>query len=342
MPERGVWNFKLEKVWEKDGFRDDLFKRPAELRVSEDETLIVHDFDRAVSYIYSSEGESLASFAEQGAEQGQVSRYLNCFLCGDKVVVGSPRSLHFYTARGKFIRSVPNNLMVRFPLFFFDENSFLYGKRTGKDVPPGKARLVRADLSSGEETLFYEFDLKGSAEGTNRGPNVIVLGLTPQFQLGSDFNRRKFYIAYSDRYFIHAVDFEGNRLSGFGVERAGKKVSLEDKREHFQGTRIPKDHIEQIIPILPDVMTSFQNIAVNGDFVYVFTTQNLKRRLNGLVLDVFTPAGKFVYQASIDFGLLGAASHPQNVALKNDSLYAVLDYKDGRKTLAKFKISLPR
>ena len=101
-PIKGEWDFRPQKVWEVDKVDDVPFERPSELRASQDEKLYFHNFDRGVSYVFDKDGKLVNSFAKQGTAPSEVSRYINCFLAGDKVVVGSPDKLHFFSEQGLF------------------------------------------------------------------------------------------------------------------------------------------------------------------------------------------------------------------------------------------------
>jgi len=105
-PLRGEWNFRPQKIWEIESVNDVPFVRPSELRASQDEMLYFHDFDQNVSYVFDKEGKFIHSFAKQGSGPGEVSRYLNCFLAGDKVVIGSPEKLHYFWISKLIIHSV--------------------------------------------------------------------------------------------------------------------------------------------------------------------------------------------------------------------------------------------
>ena len=93
VPQKGNWDFKPEKIWETAKAGDNEFGRIAELLVSDFEPrkIYVRDFKQNISYIFDAKGRFLGSFAKQGDKKGDVSRYLNRFLAGDKIVLGTPR-----------------------------------------------------------------------------------------------------------------------------------------------------------------------------------------------------------------------------------------------------------
>jgi hypothetical protein len=341
-PIKGKWDFSPQKVWEVDHAGEQMFENPSELRVSPSGTLYFHDFGLNVSYVFDSEGKFLKSFASQGEAPGKVNRYINCFLAGDKVVIGSPGKLHFYTKEGEFIESFKNNLFERFPLLFIDTYEFLYAPQSRGDQRKNKVEIVRCNLKTGEESLFGELSVVEGAKSASGGMPVVILGLTPQVKIGFDPDSRKIYCGRSDDYSIHIMEMNGKRLLTFDLEREKKAVSEEDKRKHLEQSGIPKDMIEKIIPALPNELTYFMRIQVVNGLIFVFSTESLERQQKRIALDIFSLEGKYLYRSNLIFADDSPLfTHVEKIAIRNDDLYALLEHASGKKGLVKYKISLP-
>jgi hypothetical protein len=341
-PLKGEWDFRPQKVWEIDNVNNSPFGRPSELRASQNEKIYFHDFDQDVSHVSNSEGKIINSFAKQGTEPGEVSRYLNCFVAGDKVVVGSPDKLHFYSEQGTFIESFENNLFFRFPLLFLNENEFLYAPQ-GMGQPLGdKIKIMSVNLRSNLEKLLFEFSVSREEKAGAGGPPVVVLGLTPQVKIGYDPGAQKLYIGRSDDYTIHVADAKGNKLYSFGLDRERKGVTNEEKKKHFEKSSIPKDRIDKIIPTLPEKLTYFFRIQFVENFVFVYFTESLERLQEKIAVDIFSPEGKYLYRSHLKFeGETPIYTHVEKVVIKGSHCYALLDEESGKSILAKYKISLP-
>ena len=341
-PLKGEWDFRPQKVWKIDNVNDALFVRPSELRASQDGMLYFHDFDRGISHIFDQDGKFVNSFAKQGTKPGEVDRYINCFIAGDKVVVGTPRSLHFYAKNGDFIESFENNLFARFPLLFLDENEFLYapqemGKPQGKEV-----KIISADLRSGKEKILDEFSVSPEGKTGGGGPPVVVLGLTPQVKIGFDPGTNRLVYGRSDDYAIHVSEVGGERLFAFHLDRERKSASEEDIRNHFEKSRIPKDRYEKIIPALPDSLTHFMRIQVVEGLIFVYSTESLDRQQEKIPIDIFSPEGKYMYRSSLQFGdATPLYTHVEKVAIRGSHCYALLQDGSGETFFAKYNISLP-
>ena len=341
-PLQGEWDFRLQKVWEVDNVNGVSLVRPSELRASQDEMLYFHDFDQGMSFIFDRDGKFINSFAKQGPGPGEVSRYLNCFLAGKKVVVGSPDKLHFFSEEGSFLKSIPNNLFEHFPLIFVSENEFLYNSRVVGNSKDIKDRIVRTNLETGEETVFDEFSMTSGDKQAQGGMSLVILGLTPQIKIGYDQDSQKFYYGRSDDYTIHVSEATGKKLFSFRLDRERKRVTDEDKRGHFEKSPIPKDRIEKIIPTLPDALTHFMRIQVGEGLIFVYSTESLERQQDNIAMDIFSPDGKYLYRSNLQFGDKEPLyTHVEKVIIRGDYCYALLEDESGKNIFAKYKIILP-
>ena len=341
-PLNGEWDFRPQKVWQIDEVNGIPFERPSELRASKDEWLYFHDFDRSVSYVFDREGKLINSFAKQGAEPGEVDRYINCFIAGDKVAVGTPGKLHFYSKQGNFIESFQNNLFARFPLLFLDEKEFLYVPQEMGQPPGDKIKIMSFDLGAMQDEVFTEFSVSSDGTAGPGGPPVIVLGLTPQVKIDLDPGAKKLFYGRSDDYTIHISELGGKEVSSFGLDRKRKSATDEDKRKHFEKSSIPKDQIDKIIPSLPDVLTHFMRIQVVQNQIFVYSTESLARQQDKIAIDIFSPDGKYLYRSHLQFGgEKPLYTHVEKVIIRGNFCYALLQDASGKHIFAKFRISLP-
>jgi hypothetical protein len=341
-PVYGEWDFRPQKVWEIDSVKGAPFERPSELRASRDEWLYFHDFDRRVSYVFDREGKFINSFAKQGTGSGEVDRYINCFIAGDKVVVGTPGKLHFYSKQGNFIQSFENNLFARFPLLFLDENEFLYAPQEMGQPQENKIKIMSFDLRSNQDKAFAEFSVSNAGNPASGGPPVVVLGLTPQVKIGFDPGPQRLFFGRSDDYTVHVSDKKGKELLSFGLNREMQKVNDQDKRKHFEKSSIPKDRIDAIIPSLPDVLTYFMRIQVVQGQIFVYSTESLDRKQEKIAIDIFSPDGKYNYRSHLQLGgETPLYTHVEKVIIRGDFCYALLEDDSGKRFFAKYKISLP-
>ena len=333
-PEKGTWNFNLKKVWEVDQAGTESFRMPAEMRVSKNEEIVFRDFMGNKSFLFDKDGKFIKSFAAGGSEPGQVKRYLNCFSSEENIVIGEPDKLHFYNFKGEYEKSFPNNLFARFPLAFLDKHRFIYVE----GLPEGKPVLKSLDISSGDESVFYEFP---EGEKSARS-NMLVLGVTPQLRMAADIKSGQFYFGRNDEYNIHVSDKNGREIRNFALDRKRKQLTEEIKRKSFENSRMPKAQLEALIKSLPDKLAQFFTLQFNDGLIYVFPVNQFERRLNKLQIDIFSPEGEYLYVSHINFENDEFFGNPENLTFFDNHLYVILKREDGKKSvLCKFEISLP-
>jgi len=334
------WAFEMEKVWEIQQIAGDELLRPAEPRVADDGTLYFHDFDRHLSYIIDRDGNLVGTFAPRGAGEGEVPFYINCFPAGDHVVICAPDKLHFFTRQGQFVKAVPNNLFVRFPLAFKDENEFWVAPGALGDSPGGSAVVTHVDLESGEEVIVHEFVLSDE-EKIPTGGGVIV-GLTPQVKMGYDRQSDRIYFGKNSDTVIYWIAGERGTVESFSFTGTRQPVSETDKRNHFARHNIPEERVASLIGGVPDRMAYYNRIQVVDGLLYLFSAGSIGQSQTGQVVDVYSPDGRHRYSGRIQVEEgWHVYSSPENMQLANGSMYAVQENEAGDKKIVKYSIELP-
>jgi hypothetical protein len=338
-PKLGQWDFNPKKIWEIDKAGEIEFGRVAELLVSDHGNIYMRDFEHNISYIFDSDGHFIGSFARQGTANGELSRYLNRFLAENKIVLGTPETLCFYSEDGVFLTSFENNLFMRFPLVFLNEREFIYAPTLPRS-PVNQKKLMRYNLHSGEDKQILDFAENATAtEAETPAPMIMIFALTPQIRLTVHEDRLCF--GRSDAYTLYVADLQGNIDFSFSLTRQTKEVTLEDKKSHFQGSRIPQNRIDSLIQQLPDKMTYFSQISSAGELFYVYAVNNIKQAQTQQNFDIFSNKGRYLYQGILKFGEDVTFASPSNLVIHNDYAYVVLNSKEGAQSLAKYKIIHP-
>ena len=330
----------MEKVWELQKVGEDELLRPAEPRVADDGTLYFHDFERHLSYIIDGDGRLVGTFAPRGSNEGEVSFYINCFTAGDYVVIGAPDKLHFFTGQGQFLKAVPNNLFVRFPLAFKSENEFWVAPGALGDAPEGLASVTYVNLVSGEETTVHEFSLSDEEKKPTGG--AVVVGLTPQAKMGLDRHSNRVYFGKSSDTVIHWFAVDGDEAGSFSFTGVRQPVSETDKRNHFAKHKIPEERIASIIGALPDQMAYYNRIQIVDGLVYSFRAENFGDVQTGQIVNVFSPDGRHLYHGRIQVEEGWHISNPDNLQLARGFVFAVQENDAGDKKIVKYRITLPR
>jgi len=342
-PQRGEWDLKLEKVWEIDRAGDAVLGRPHGMLVTDDGALYLSDEANRTDHIFGPDGGFVRSFAKRGEGPGEVQRHGRFFFSGDKVIIPDAGRIHYFSREGEYLTTVHRDCE---PHAFVDENRLIDAPLSAVFLPEGKGKITLCDLRSGKDTVLSEFSAFEGGVARSGGDvvaDVIVPVFSPLMTIG--YSGDRLYWGMSDRYRIHVTDLEGRDITSFSVDRKKTRVSQRDKKGYFKSDRMPADMLKQIVEGLPDEVTCFHRIEVHNKFVFVFVTdidldnQMLQTRR----IDIFSPEGKYLYKARLDFGKdrVHLFSPLQNMVIKNGSLYAVLQDEKDNVLVAKYKISLP-
>ena len=340
-PQKGNWDFKPEKIWEVDKAGNDDFGRIAELLVPDNEhsNIYVRDFKHNVSYIFNENGRYLGSFAKQGPGEGELTHYLNRFSVENHIVLATPEKLYFYSEDGTFITSFENNIFLRFPLLFLSKDEFLYAPPLPRS-PVSQKKLMRYNLASGEDKLVLDFSKSTDVvEPEKPAPMLMIFGLTPQVRMAS--SKEEICFGRSDEYTLFIADLEGNMDFSFSLEREKKTVTKKDKKNHFLDAQIPEDKIEAIIEQLPDKTTFFSQLEIVDDLICVYAVSDIERTHDRQIIDIFSKKGQYLYRGIIKFGDDRKFASPSNLVIQKNFAYVILESQEGRRTLAKYRISLP-
>jgi hypothetical protein len=334
------WDFGMQKVWEIQQIGEDELLRPAEPRIADDGTLYLHDFERHVSYIIDGDGKPVGKFASRGSAEGEVPMYLNCFPAGDHVAICAMDKLHFFTKQGQFVKAVPNNPFVRFPLAFKNENEFWVAPGALGDTPDSLAIVTHVDLASGNETTVYEFT-RSDIEKIPTGGGVVV-GLTPQIKMGLDRKSDRVYFGKNSDTVIYWLAGDRAETGSFSFTGAQRPVSEADKRNHFAKFNIPEERVSMMINVLPDQLAYYNRIQVIDGLVYLFSAESIGHAHTAQIVDVFSPEGRHLYSGQIRVEDGWHISGPDNLQLADGFVYAVQENQAGNKKIVKYSIALPQ
>jgi len=330
----------MQKIWEIQQLGEDELLRPAEPRVAYDGTLYCHDFERHLSYIIDGDGKLVNTFAPRGSGEGEVPMYLNCFSAGDQVVILAMDKLHFFTKQGQFVKAVPNNPFVRFPLAFKNENELWAAPGALGDSPGGSALVTHINLDSGEETTVHEFALYGDETKPNGGG--VVIGLTPQAKMVYDQQSNRIYLGKNSDTVIYCFASGGGKIESFSFTANRQPVSDADKRSHFARHDIPEEYLAPMIEALPDHMAYYNKIQVVDGLLYLFSSESIDRVHTEQIVNVFSPDGRHLYYGQIQVEEGWYFSTPDNLQLAHEFIYAIQENDEGDKKIVKYMIALPR
>jgi hypothetical protein len=146
----------------------------------------------------------------------------------------------------------------------------------------------------------------------------------------------------TDRYRIFIADWAGKILSSVSLDRKGMAATLEDKRRLLAGVKIPDDAKEKILAQLPDRLTCFSHLDLADGLIYVFAINGPGPKASSQQIDIFSEKGEYLYRGVLEFGATVRFNGASNLVLSGGSAYVILEDAQGRQTLARYRVSLPR
>lgn len=334
------WAFQMEKIWEIQQIGEDELLRPAEPRAADDGTLYLHDFERHLSYVIDSDGKPISTFAPRGSNEGEVSFYINCFPAGDHVVICAPEKLHFFTKQGRFVKAVPNNLFVRFPLAFKNENEYWVAPGALGDAPGDSAVITHVNLTAGEETPVYKF-ARSDVEKKPTG-GAVVIGLTPQIKMGFDRLSDRVYFGKNSDNVIYRMTGAGGEVDSFTFAGTRYPVSDTVKRNYFSEFDIPEEAVVAMIEALPYRMAYYNRIQIINGLIYLLSSKSIDDTLTGQEVNIFSPDCLHLYHGLIQVEDGWHISGPDNLQLAHGFIYAVQENDEGIRKIVKYNVELPR
>ena len=344
-PQKGVWDFQLEKVWHIEKAGEDVFGRPFSLVVSDDGYVSVYDAGNDINYIFDGDGRFLKAFASAGQGPGEIQGQGLSFAIDDNVIIDSMSGLHYFSKKGDYIKSIKKDSLRFDPHIFLSVDECITAPLTLIHMSDGNGEIRRLNLDSGKDKAIAAFSVfeGGVARSIGQVVDVIVPGLTPTMTMA--YSEGRLYWGMNDSYIIHISGLDGNQLGVFKVRRKKEKISDSFKKQHFRNDDIPPDMLKQLVDGLPNEIASFHRIDVQEGLVYVFIPElELGERWPNIKqIDIFSPEGEYLYKAKLEFknGLKPLFSPLHNIAIKGRDLFIVLTDKDDNVFVSKYKIKLP-
>lgn len=351
VPAGGEWDFKMKTLWECSGTGEEVFGRIVQFLLDEEENVYIMDSKHNRIFVFDPHGKFRFAFGKKGEGPGEFKHGLNFYIAGAYVVVLDMDRLVYYNLKGEYIKDVKfNQAYTYIPVFFMDENRFVYTPKKPMQAA-GTSTIMLYDVNTLQSRPIVKLP-QAQQEETKiagvRGGTIVTVSNTGLIQnVGLVVGRYgdKLLWGKNDRYTIQAVDPEGREQFSFSLERSErKKISREYKERFVSGIRlnnrpVPREIAENFIKSIPDESTFFFDIAGGKDgLIYVFVSD--RARSDGQEIDIFSPAGRYLYHADIKVPD-GCRLRLPIVRIKKDKLYLVMEDAEGELKLVKYTVTEP-
>ncbi len=341
-PQNGVWDFRLQPVWEAFNAKDEALAEVSRLRVDDNGKIFVFDSKHFKYFVFSPEGKFLYSFGKRGEGPGEYKRGDEFFLIGRYLVVADFGILHFFFKDGKYEKSI--NLGGRyFPRGFLTENRVLIVQpEDSKTKNTEKIKLY--DIPTKQWTNIKEIESEKPLTASTSNIAVVIkdANTTPMLILINEGD--KLYFGQNGKYYIQKTGLDGKLISSFSIQGTEpKKISETAKRKRFEsiklnGSPMPKELVDQMVKNMSDQCTYFSGLRIDeSGLIYVYLTDPTNE--TGQELDIFSPDGKYLYHAAIK--LPGGLKLFDPPVFKGNYLYVFVEDEEGEGKLVKYKITKP-
>lgn len=345
-PQNGSWDMAQKQLWQTDQAGGNILGSIQNLVITPSGQMAVLDSKEAVIHLFSPEGRHLARFGKRGEGPGEfktLNRGQQIYAVGKELLFFENARLLHFDSKGTFIRhtALPTRLD---PSAFIDENRFISAPSTS-DNPKAEIPLELYDFQKNTGRILASFKPYSKATASNQNAQrsvtvAIVIGdITPLMMVAAGNNHLVY--GMSDRYELTRIDFTGKVLNTFSIPgRKANKVSQKFKdqlKKNLPGNA-PSDLVQRILDGLPPEASFFSNIQVmeNG---LILTFVSDPDRTDGVALDLFSPEGRYLYQAEFS----APDGHTiDTYTLSSDRLFMATQDEDGTPWLTCFQITLPK
>lgn len=350
-PFKGEWEFKCKAIWQIESFNDQLLAEVQKIAVHDNGDIYLFDSKHYKFFVLDKTGKPKFTFGKKGEGPGEIKYMLSFFLVGDHVVVSDLGKIHYFDLDGKYIKSAPSSSTVGIaPLLFIDENRFVKVRSTFSLKVTPEALEIK-NLTS-DSTVYLAGEPLPAGQ---KGPGGVVVMITNR----TANERRKVFVVgktsdtlfwgKNDTYLIRACDFSGKERFSFSIEgRKLKKITQKFKEKIASrmslsirgGGQSEEELKKRVISRLPDESTYFYHIepAANG-LIYVYVSDTMWE--NGQEIDIFSPAGKYLYHGDIYFPDVSRFV-ADGIVMKGDFVYGVAEDEEGDISLRKYSIQNPK
>lgn len=344
VPLKGEWNFHLRKVWEVNSAGDDLLAVVRNIQVDKNGRIYFYDFKLRKFYVLQPDGKFLLSFGRPGEGPGEFRRVLEFFLLDNTLVVSDERKILFFTKEGKFEKDiVPRRPYENVPRAFVDKNRFIKIPPKPEDQNQDRDRIEIYDIANKKDSIIAEIAEEENTVQVGRSTSVVFAGGKYKPSVILCVKDNHLYYAKNDKYIITKLALTSKKSMTFTVEEKKRHKIPKEEKEKFYSRLIKvlsKEMVDRAMKAIPDEATYFFRLDVDDTgLIYVYLT-NPGANPWEREMDIFSPAGKYLYHSRITFPEGYSIKSP--LEIQGNYLHVFLENQEGEGSLVKYEIDKPK
>ncbi len=345
-PVKGLWDFKLEKIWSVEFAGNEPLADVNKIKCDNKDNIYTYDKKHEKLFVFNSQGKYLYNIGKKGEGPGEYNYISNFYIFKKYIIIADHEKLHYFLNNGKYIKTIKvPKLYNKLPAFFISKNEFLY-------IPNGTNNINLYDIPINKvKTIYGDKKNKGYKKIIESGNNVTITLVSedkPKLIMGRQTDANIIFLGKNDIYKINSLDFNGNENFCFSIFNRTRKLITQKIKEKkadkmmkdFKGlSQDPKMIKKWLIKKMPDYFTFFKNIYIDKKGLVLVYVENFNK-LNCQEFDVFSPDGKYIYKSRIKFPK-DTIIKGNGVVFNKNSIIVFLEDSEGNSKLIKYKIKLP-
>jgi hypothetical protein len=343
VPLNGEWHFNLQKQWEINSAGNELLGNVRYIRVDRRGHIFVYDFKLRKFFVFDPAGNFRFSFGRPGEGPGEYRQVGRFFLVDRSLVVTDDRKILYFNREGKFESDfVPRKPQENVPRAFVDKYRFIKIPQPFEDSNRHRDRIEMYDIKKKKTSIIAEIAGEENTVRVARSTSIVFAGGTYKPSVILCVKDNQLYYGKNDRYKITRLDLGDKKTLTFSVEGKKRNKIPKVEKEKFYRRLIKvlsREMVDRAMESIPDEATYFFRIDVDDTgLIYVYPT-NPGRNPWEMEIDIFSPAGKYLYRSLIAFP--EGYSIKSGLEIRGNNLHVFLEDREGEGSLVKYKLDKP-
>ena len=341
-PLKGQWSFNPRLIWQVDSANQEVFVRVGDIEVSENGSIYIFERKYNKVIVLDATGHYIHSFGKKGEGPGEFKWANDVILFRDSVIIPEAGRAHFFSKNGVHQKTIrlPHRIT---PSHFISENSFVfYHNQIGKQGQIVADEIRSYNMDSKKNSLISPFT---AAKELHLDSGNMRLSVHVD-DVHTCLNQDHLFMAKGDRYLVKVYSLRDKSITTFTIEdRQRKKISMAWKKAKYghlklNGQKMPESMIKKMITGMPDWSEFITRIVVDERGLIYTLVGDAENEITQEV-DIFSPSGQYLYHGELRLPDNLKLASPDQLAIKNNFLYAFATDEEDEGRIVKCRISLP-
>lgn len=341
-PAKGEWSFSPIMDWETDTAGDEILVDIGPIRIDDQGNIYLFNSRLNRIHVFNSKGKNIFNFGRTGEGPGEIKDGFGLFLSGDMVIAIDLNKTHYFSKKGKYLKSIKTPEMF-IPYLFLDPHRVLVSPISS--FQKEERELVLFDLEKGSKKTLFRFPKVRALRYSGKGMRLL---LRMPFDVAEELlmvkNTGGVWYGYNNTYKITNFNFSGQKDFVFSIkDRQKEPVSRQDKSRLVNSvmdtqTEIPKNILSTMTDQIPDHLPYFHHLFSDSNgLLYIWNACSKFPHIRHV--DIFSENGKYLYRGSVS---IEEGHYFIGLAMKDTTLAVFIEDPDGERSLVKYTLKIPK